>query len=186
MGQGVSEVAKDRPDKALFPQPACDRRGDHSRERGSSKIPPPPIVIDTSVWVSALLNPQGHPARLIDLWIEDRFDVVTSAALLDELARVLSRPRLQRIRPFSEAEAQFYLIMIQSNARMVPTTGHLKVCRDPTDNELLEAALAGKAEYLVSRDADLIRDLELIRLFSRRGVKIVTVRQLLRRMARKN
>ncbi len=59
------------------------------------------------------------------------------------------------------------------------------MCRDPNDNELLEAALAGKAEYLVSRDADLIRDLQLIRLLSRRGLKIVTVQQLLNRLARK-
>jgi len=75
--------------------------------------------------------------------------------------------------------------MIQSRAQVVPTTGHLKVCRDPNDDELLEAALTGNAEYLVSRDADFTRDLELIRLLFQRGVTIVTVRQLLRRMARK-
>ena len=111
--------------------------------------------------------------------------MVTSASLLDELARFLARPRLQRIRHYSESEAQLYLVMIQSRAQIVPTTGHLKICRDPTDDELLEAALTGEAEYLVSRDADFTRDLELIHLFFQRGVKIVTVRQLLRRMARK-
>lgn len=111
--------------------------------------------------------------------------MVASASLFNELARVLARPRLQRVRPYSESEAQLYLVMIQSRAQIVPITGHLKICRDPTDGELLEAALTGQAEYLVSRDADFTRDLDLIHLFFRRGVKIVTVRQFLRRMARK-
>ncbi len=107
------------------------------------------------------------------------FEVVTSAPLLNELARVLARPRLQRIRPYSEAEALLYLAMIQSRAHVVLTAGHLKICRDPGDDALLETALAGQAGYLVSRDADLTRDLTLSRLFSEKGVAIVTVQQFL-------
>lgn len=110
---------------------------------------------------------------------------MTSAPLLDELARVLARPRLQRIRPYSASEVWLYLVLIRSGTRIVPTTGGLKICRDPNDDELLEAALTGKAQYLVSRDADFTRDLALIRLFSERGVEIVTVQQFLKRLARR-
>ena len=108
---------------------------------------------------------------------------MTSLPLLEELARVLARPRLQRIRPYSASEADLYVAMIQSRAEVVPTRGGLKICRDPHDDELLEAALTGKARYLVSRDADFTRDLALIRLFSERGVKIVTVQQCLEALA---
>ncbi len=51
-------------------------------------------VIDTNVWVSALLNPSGHPAQLLDAFRKNSFTLVISRPLLEELARVLTRPRL--------------------------------------------------------------------------------------------
>lgn len=56
----------------------------------------PVALFDTNVWVSALLNPSGIPARLITRWTQGDFTVVTSLPLLEELSEVLSRPRLKR------------------------------------------------------------------------------------------
>jgi len=50
---------------------------------------PPVVLIDTNVWVSALINPHGHPAKVKDAWLDGRFEVVTSLPLLAELAEVL-------------------------------------------------------------------------------------------------
>jgi putative PIN family toxin of toxin-antitoxin system len=82
--------------------------------------------------------------------------------MLDELARVLARPRLQRVRPFSATEADLYVLMVQTGATVVTPTGTLRLCRDATDDVVLETAVLGHAKYLVSRDADVIRDLSLL------------------------
>ncbi len=110
---------------------------------------------------------------------------MTSVWRLHELARVLARPRLQRVRRFSPGEAQLYISLIGSRATVVPTTGRLRVSRDPTDDELLEAALASRATHVVSRDADLTRDPVVIRFMAERGISIVTVQQFLGLLSRR-
>ena len=57
---------------------------------------PPVALFDTNIWVSALLNPTGSPARLLEQWHNNRVVIVTSLQLLEELSEVLMRPRLRR------------------------------------------------------------------------------------------
>jgi predicted nucleic acid-binding protein len=57
------------------------------------------------------------------------------------------------------------------------------VCRDPDDDVLLETALAGHASYIVSRDGDLTRDLDLHEAATRLGLTPVTVAQFLQLLA---
>ena len=57
---------------------------------------PVAVLLDTNVWVSAFLNPSGPPARVRHAWYADRYQVVISLPLLEELADVLARPRLTR------------------------------------------------------------------------------------------
>jgi putative PIN family toxin of toxin-antitoxin system len=75
--------------------------------------------------------------------------------------------------------------LIAARANVVQTSGELKICRDPDDNEILEAAIRGKARYLVTRDDDLKRDLDLIKALRRRRVRVVSVRQFLRRLSQR-
>ena len=56
-------------------------------------------VIDTSVWVSAFLNPDGYPARLTKAGRTGNFLIVSSLPLLDELHEVLLRPRVMNANP---------------------------------------------------------------------------------------
>jgi len=51
-----------------------------------------------------------------------------------------------------------------------------QICRDPNDDMFLDAAVAGRAKYIIARDADLI-DME-----SFRGIKIVTPQQFIKLM----
>jgi putative PIN family toxin of toxin-antitoxin system len=77
-----------------------------------------------------------------------------------------------------------FVRLIAARATLVETSGELKACRDPDDDEILEAAIRGKASYLVTRDDDLKRDLDLIKMARRNRVRVVSVRQFLRRLAR--
>ena len=77
-----------------------------------------------------------------------------------------------------------FVRLIAARASVVPTSGELQICRDPDDDEILEAAIGGKARYLVTRDDDLKRDLDLIKMARRQGVRVVSVRQFLRQLSR--
>ena len=140
---------------------------------------PPVVVVDTNVWVSTLLNPGGYPARLVAAGKGRQFEVVVSKPLLDELLDVLSRPRIMKVRQTAVSDAETFVQMVSAAARLVPVSGGLGICRDPDDDVLLETALAGGATYVVSRDEDVTRDLELVRQFEEQGVQLLTVSRFL-------
>jgi putative PIN family toxin of toxin-antitoxin system len=141
-------------------------------------------LLDTNVWVSAFLKPSGPPGQVIAAWSPNKFSVVTSLSQLTELAEVLIRPRLMRRYKYPQRDAEMFVQLIAARASMVETSGELKICRDPDDNEILEATISGRAQYLVTRDDDLKRDVDLIKMARRNGVRVVSVRQFLRRLSR--
>jgi putative PIN family toxin of toxin-antitoxin system len=54
------------------------------------------VVIDSNVLISARLSPRGAPGRLLAAWLDGRFEMIASPALLAELAGVLERPKFRR------------------------------------------------------------------------------------------
>jgi putative PIN family toxin of toxin-antitoxin system len=141
-------------------------------------------LLDTNVWVSAFLKPTGPPGQVVERWRRGDFNVITSLSQLGEILEVLNRPRLTRRFRYSPQEAEMLVRLIAARANIVETSGALKVCRDPDDDEILEAAILGKAQHLVTRDDDLKRDLDLIKMARRHRVRVVSVRQFLRRLSR--
>jgi putative PIN family toxin of toxin-antitoxin system len=139
----------------------------------------PVVLLDTNVWVSAFINPHGFPARLRDAWIAGRFDVVVSPALLEEIADVLTRPRIQTKYDLSTEEIEQFLRLLQERALHVAPRGELHLCRDPDDDLLLETAVLGGARYAVSRDDDLKGDDDLVAQMRSRGVKVLSVQRFL-------
>jgi len=101
-----------------------------------------------------------------------------------EIADVLSRPRLRRRFGFPHRDLEAFLSLIAARALLVSIPRTLEVCRDPDDNDILEAALYGKAGYLVTRDDDLKRDLDLVRVARAQGLRVVSVAQFLKRLSR--
>lgn len=136
-------------------------------------------VIDTNVWVSSFLTPQGPPASVLSALAAGRFQLVISQPLIDELLDVLARPRITRrynITADTLREAQATLMEYGS---VVPLTGDVMLCRDPDDNIVLETALRGGADTLISRDDDIKRDSDLMNYLESTGIQVTTVRQFL-------
>ena len=130
------------------------------------------LVVDTNVLVSALLSGTSLPARLITLWREDGFDLLTSAEQLDELMRVTRYPKIRtRLAP---ALAGRLVNDLRAVALLVTNLPAVAVCPDPHDDYLLATAQAGSADYLVTGDK---RDLLALGLHE--GTRIVTVRDFL-------
>ena len=110
-------------------------------------------VIDTNVFVSALL--QGAvPRRVYTAFLRGHLTPVFSGETLAELIDVLARPPLRILMHQSEIDG--LLTLIQRDALLVRPTHHLRACRDPKDNMLLECALAGRADCIVTGDEDLL------------------------------
>lgn len=111
------------------------------------------VVIDTNVLISRLLFPASAPGQAV--YRATHFgQLLLSNALLAELAAVLTRPQFDRYLAIEE-RTEF----IRSLARVgesIPITYTVHACRDPKDNLLLELAINGQAEILVTGDRDLL------------------------------
>jgi len=124
------------------------------------------IVIDTNVLISATFW-TGNPKQLLNRVRKKEFVLLTSQILLNELKEILIRPD----KPFklSEEEAEHVVNSIRSLAEIVRTHSFVKICRDEQDNRVLECAVDGGAEWVISGDAHLLE------LQSFQGVRIGTV-----------
>ena len=112
------------------------------------------VVLDVNVLVSALLAPEGAPARILTAWVDGAFELVVSPHLLDELRRVLAYPKISRRVGVDDA-ARIVLLVEQQALRVEdPTTDPPIRSADPGDDYLI--ALAADADaLLVSGDAHL-------------------------------
>ena len=108
-------------------------------------------VLDTNTIVSGL-GWGGAPAAVLDAALAGRFETVTSPALLDELRRVLTYPKLQAV----VGEPGELVELLALSAIVVIPTHTVEVSRDPDDDRLIEAALAGEAAVIVTGDQDLL------------------------------
>ncbi len=103
-------------------------------------------VLDTNVVVSAHLRGDGREALILELALSGRFQLVVSGALLEEYEEVLQRPRFD-LDPDKIGRS---IQAIRKAALLVQPPTKLDVTRDPDDNKVLECALEGGAEYVVT------------------------------------
>lgn len=109
---------------------------------------------DTNVWVGGV-RWRGNAYQVIRHGESGAYTIVTSHALLYELMRVL-----RQAFAFSDALAYEWYARIHRFAEVIKPTVFLNVItRDTDDNRVIECAVAGQCEYIVSRDRDLL-DLE--------------------------
>lgn len=115
------------------------------------------VVVDANVFVSALLVVTGHPAGVVEAWLAGRFRLVSSRELIAELEAVLSQPRLTRLFPAGAMRSDELFALIRERADIVTAPRFpAQVCRDPDDDRVLEAAMAGRAAHIVTGDKDLL------------------------------
>ncbi len=110
------------------------------------------VVVDTNVIVSGLLSPTSYTATIIQYWTKKRFDILVSHAILHEYEKVLAYPHLR----IARNEREQFIRLVKKAASLITPTQTIAVARDPSDNKFLECAVAGRAEYIVSSDPDLL------------------------------
>lgn len=133
------------------------------------------ILLDTNIIISGLLSSESPPGKLIQGWLDGRFDLVTSQAQLDELLRALGYERLRdRISP---EQTRDFLENIEAAAIVAPSVDEVDFSPDPDDNVILATAIAGRADLIVSGDKP-----GMLILGAVEGIRIVTPREALDRL----
>ncbi|MHB8091818.1 MAG: putative toxin-antitoxin system toxin component, PIN family [Syntrophales bacterium] len=136
-------------------------------------------VIDTNIWVSAILNPFGFPSKLRKSFTDGLFQPVISEQMFMELAEVLNRPRIKDKYGLTAADIEELLILLEERSESVQISGDLQLCRDSNDDMVLETAIKGHVEYLVTRDDDIKHDREVSSFLKQYDVSILTVSKFL-------
>jgi uncharacterized protein len=109
-------------------------------------------VIDTNVFVSATLFSLSVPRQAVSKVLRGGF-LLFSEYTMDELKEVLFRSKFDRY--VSRKERTLFLAQLGSVAEFVPIIRLVRECRDPKDDKFLEVALNGRADVIITGDADL-------------------------------
>lgn len=109
-------------------------------------------VIDTNIWISFLIG--KLLAGLDDYILDGMIEIIISDEQLQEITSVLRRPKFRQY--FSTDDIEEFLSLLYKSVRIVELHHTIKDCRDEKDNFLLETAIRGKADYIVTGDKDLL------------------------------
>ena len=107
-------------------------------------------VLDSNILISAIVF-GGNPKRIIELIQENDVIAITSRILISELFDVL-------VKKFHFTSEKLYLAeeLIRENFLIVSPSETLNIVRDKDDNRVLEAAVEGKCQYIITGDKDLL------------------------------
>lgn len=134
------------------------------------------MVIDTNVLIAGLLW-HGSPHALLTQVRSGALGLVSSPALLVELADVLSRTKFDAVLKRTSTSRERLLAEVRQLTQVLdPPPLAQPVCRDPDDDKVLALALAARVELIVSGDRDLL----VLQQFE--GMPIVDPAQALQRV----
>ena len=126
-------------------------------------------VLDTGVFISALITDKSYPYKALDLWLSKAFELVTSEWQIEEVRAV---SRYKRVAPLLKSYQVGALVnRLQKRAVVIRNLLEVDYSPDPDDNPIIASAIAGGASYIVSGDKG-----DLLALGKVRGVQIVTAR----------
>ena len=129
----------------------------------------PKAVLDSTVLVSAFLSRTGVSRHLLQFVNQEDVGFYVSDQILVETQRVLNYERLRKRYPYDDEDIVSYLQLITSIAQVVnPVSSIEGVVRDPNDDMILACSVEAKAQYIVSREKDLLV------LESFQGIEIVS------------
>lgn len=127
------------------------------------------VCLDTNILVFGNFW-KGLPGRVIDLWVENTFDLIATPAILEEYQKTIRKIGV-KISP-ALAEIWVQIVTRQISLLLVRPTKR-SWSRDPDDDKFVQCSLQGQADYLVSGDDDLLS------LQGKVPIKIVTARRFL-------
>ena len=126
------------------------------------------VVLDTNVLVSAIVF-GGPPETIVRLAAQTSVRLILSPAIFEEFRRVLR----EKFHFTDQAVYTAETLLRRAGIVVEPRESIELIADDPDDNRILEAAVAGKAEVIISGDRHLLR------LGAFRGIPVVTPQRFL-------
>ncbi|MDH3317253.1 MAG: putative toxin-antitoxin system toxin component, PIN family [Gammaproteobacteria bacterium] len=126
------------------------------------------VVFDTNILVSALVFPGGRGEAALRRIVEEQDQLVISKSILDELLGILGRKFARDAEELAHAA-----VFLSELGILVKPRQRLRVVKDDPDNRILECAIAGRADAIVTGDKALLA------LCEYQGVRILSLREYL-------
>lgn len=131
-------------------------------------------VIDTNVLISGFISRESYPAKLVDGWVEKRFEPVVSEEIIKEYREVFARDRFSAL---GSVEERLKLLgTLLSFEHVVLVNPQERICMvkdDPGDDIFLECAAAGECEFIISGDQHLLK------LKQYKNIKVITAKEFI-------
>lgn len=134
------------------------------------------LVIDSNVWIAALISPTGAARQLVDAVLDNDIDILMSEATFTELVSRLDRPKFDRYRE-PEAWNLFLSELVELALWLEDAGSATGISRDPDDDKFLALAAIGQADAIISGDRDLLE------LVTYEGIPILTPAQFMQRVS---
>lgn len=113
-------------------------------------------VIDTGVFVSALIRKEGTTGDILRALRDGRFTPIYTTDIVVEIIDVLGRTKFRTKYHIEPDDITALVNLIRLRGELVTPTQKVSACRDPKDDKFLEAALATQTDCIVSGDGDLL------------------------------
>lgn len=126
------------------------------------------VVFDTNIFISAIIF-GGNPRQCFELARTGGVELLLSRAILLEFARKLRDKFL-----WNDSEIKELIEGILVFARLISPEKKIKIAKDEDDNRILECALKGKADFIVSGDKKHLLSLEKFE-----GIPIISAKEFL-------
>ena len=116
------------------------------------------VVLDANIFISSLISELGNPAKIINRWLEEEFEVLISPPIIDEILRVTAYERLQKKYAKVHENRLEFAALISKQATWIEPQKKLDVVPDDeSDNRYFECAAAGNAQHIISDDEHLLQ-----------------------------
>ena len=133
------------------------------------------LVIDSNVWIAALISPAGTARQMVDASFDHEIDILMSESTFAELVSRLDRPKFDRYRE-PEGWNSFLTALVELALWHDDAGTAVGASRDADDDKFLALAVTGQADAIISGDRDLLD------LIAHEGIPILTPAQFLRRL----
>lgn len=115
------------------------------------------VVLDTNILISGIARPGGAPGRVVDAWLQGKFELVVSEALLEEFTRALRYPKVRKLllaKGVSDEDLRDFLEILRVKTVTVDIADVplAVIPSDPKDRHVIAALVASGADYLVTGD----------------------------------
>ena len=125
------------------------------------------VILDTNILISSL-GWNGKPRAIFQKCMDGKVELVISPPQIEEMRRVMDYPKFK----FTAEQKETFIAIILEIATMVEITGKVKIIKeDPDDDIIVESAVVGNVDYIISGDPHLLKLKQFV------GIKIVTAHE---------